>query len=126
MLGGPTTEETAVAVTTTCNIGTPSPVPTTPINAVPGVGGAGALTSTTCTIQNPVVVVASPPTKHQQSATVLSTAPVIPTVPTVPTAVSTVTAVTATVPKILSRNVNGTCKSTIFILFYNLLLKSDL
>ncbi|XP_012146108.1 NGFI-A-binding protein homolog isoform X1 [Megachile rotundata] len=112
VLGGPTAEETAVAVTTTCNIGTPSPVPTTPINAVPGVGGASALTSTTCTIQNPVVVVASPPTKHQQSATVLSTAPAIPTIPTVPTAVSTVTAVTATVPKILSRNVNGTLVQT--------------
>lgn len=87
-------------VTTSCGIGTPSPVATTPINVVPGVVGAGALTSATCTIQNPVVVVASPPTKHQQPAAVLST---IPTVPTV-------SAVTAAVPKIFSRNVNGTRK----------------
>ncbi|CAL7949313.1 unnamed protein product [Xylocopa violacea] len=104
-LGGSTTEETTAAVTTSCGIGTPSPVAAAPINAVPGVAGAGALTSATCTIQNPVVVVASPTTKHQQPAAVLST---IPTVPTV----SAVSAVTAAVPKILSRNVNGTLVQT--------------
>ncbi|XP_076640058.1 NGFI-A-binding protein homolog isoform X3 [Colletes latitarsis] len=108
VLGGPATEETTVAVTTTCGIGTPSPVPTASINAVPGVGGTGTLTSATCTIQNPVVVVASPPTKHQQSAAVLSTVPAIPTVPTV----SAVSTVNASVPKILSRNVNGTLVQT--------------
>ncbi|XP_076244913.1 NGFI-A-binding protein homolog isoform X2 [Calliopsis andreniformis] len=100
-------EETTVTVTTACGIGTPSPVPTAPINAVPG--GAGALTSATCTIQNPVVVVASPPTKHQQS--VLSAVPSVPAVPTV-SAVTAVTAVSAGVPKILSRNVNGTLVQT--------------
>ncbi|KAK9297244.1 hypothetical protein QLX08_008976 [Tetragonisca angustula] len=106
---GATPEETTAAVTTSCGIGTSSPVATAPINAVPGVGGASALTSATCTIQNPVVVVASPPTKHQQSATaVLSTIPTIPAVPSV----SGVTAVTAAVPKILSRNVNGTLVQT--------------
>ncbi|XP_076749768.1 NGFI-A-binding protein homolog isoform X4 [Xylocopa sonorina] len=104
-LGGSTTEETTAAVTTSCGIGTPSPVAAAPINAVPGVAGAGALTSATCTIQNPVVVVASPTTKHQQPAAVLSA---IPTVPTV----SAVSAVTAAVPKILSRNVNGTLVQT--------------
>lgn len=109
VLGGPTPEETTAAVTTTCGIGTASPVSTAPINAVPGVTGAGALTSATCTIQNSVVVVASPPTKHQQPATVLSTIPTVPPVPTVPS-VSAVSAVTAAVPKILSRNVNGTRK----------------
>ncbi|XP_043261321.1 NGFI-A-binding protein homolog isoform X2 [Colletes gigas] len=108
VLGGPATEETTVAVTTTCGIGTPSPVPTASINAVPGVGGTGTLTSATCTIQNPAVVVASPPTKHQQSAAVLSTVPAIPTVPTV----SAVSTVNASVPKILSRNVNGTLVQT--------------
>ncbi|XP_054016633.1 NGFI-A-binding protein homolog [Hylaeus anthracinus] len=105
VLGGPGTEETTVAATTTCAIGTPSPVPAAPINAVPGVGGTGALTSATCTIQNPVVVVASTPTKHQQSPVVLSSVPAIPTV-------SAVTTVTASVPKILSRNVNGTLVQT--------------
>ncbi|XP_012350272.1 NGFI-A-binding protein homolog isoform X4 [Apis florea] len=111
VLGGPTPEETTAAVTTSCGIGTASPVSTAPINAVPGVAGAGALTSATCTIQNPVVVVASPPTKHQQPATVLSTIPTVPPVPTVPS-VSAVSAVTAAVPKILSRNVNGTLVQT--------------
>ncbi|XP_026298934.1 NGFI-A-binding protein homolog isoform X3 [Apis mellifera] len=111
VLGGPTPEETTAAVTTSCGIGTASPVSTAPINAVPGVTGAGALTSATCTIQNSVVVVASPPTKHQQPATVLSTIPTVPPVPTVPS-VSAVSAVTAAVPKILSRNVNGTLVQT--------------
>ena len=117
---GATPEETTAAVTTSCGIGTSSPVATAPINAVPGVGGASALTSATCTIQNPVVVVASPPTKHQQSATaVLSTIPTIPAVPSV----SGVTAVTAAVPKILSRNVNGTRKSPFKFLFAFLYIK---
>ncbi|XP_076686914.1 NGFI-A-binding protein homolog isoform X9 [Andrena cerasifolii] len=104
------TEEATVTVTTTCGIGTPSPVPTTPINAVPA--GVGAHTSATCAIQNPVVVVASPPTKLQQS--VLSSVPSLPTVPTVSavTSVTAVTAVNAAVPKILSRNVNGTLVQT--------------
>lgn len=100
---GPTPEETTAAVTTSCGIGTSSPVASAPTNTVTGVGGSGALTSATCTIQNPVVVVASPPTKHQQPAAVLSTIPTVPTVPSV-------SGVTAAVPKILSRNINGTRK----------------
>lgn len=57
-----------------------------------GGGGGGSiavtLTSAPCTPQNPVVVVASPSSNHQQ-----------------PTGVPV-----AAVPRILSRNVNGTCK----------------
>ncbi|XP_048264300.1 NGFI-A-binding protein homolog isoform X4 [Bombus affinis] len=102
---GPTPEETTAAVTTSCGIGTSSPVASAPTNTVTGVGGSGALTSATCTIQNPVVVVASPPTKHQQPAAVLSTIPTVPTVPSV-------SGVTAAVPKILSRNINGTLVQT--------------
>ncbi|XP_071859739.1 NGFI-A-binding protein homolog isoform X3 [Bombus fervidus] len=102
---GPTPEETTAAVTTSCGIGTSSPVASASTNTVPGVGGSGALTSATCTIQNPVVVVASPPTKHQQPAAVLSTIPTVPTVPSV-------SGVTAAVPKILSRNINGTLVQT--------------
>ncbi|XP_060814433.1 NGFI-A-binding protein homolog isoform X3 [Bombus pascuorum] len=102
---GPTPEETTAAVTTSCGIGTSSPVASAPTNTVPGVGGSGALTSATCTIQNPVVVVASPPTKHQQPSAVLSTIPTVPTVPSV-------SGVTAAVPKILSRNINGTLVQT--------------
>ncbi|KAK1117748.1 hypothetical protein K0M31_015689 [Melipona bicolor] len=117
---GTTPEETTAAVTTSCGIGTSSPVATAPINAVPGVAGASVLTSATCTIQNPVVVVASPPTKHQQSATVLSTIPTVPAVPSV----SGVTTVTAAVPKILSRNVNGTRKSLFKFLSPFYILKS--
>ncbi|CAK9808758.1 NGFI-A-binding protein 1 [Anthophora quadrimaculata] len=111
VLVGTTTEEAIVAVTTSCGIGTPSPVATAPINAISGIAGVGALTSATCTIQNPVVVAASPSTKHQQSNAALSTIPTVPVVPTV-SAVSAVTAVTAAVPKILSRNVNGTLVQT--------------
>ncbi|XP_043589926.1 NGFI-A-binding protein homolog isoform X3 [Bombus pyrosoma] len=102
---GPTPEETTAAVTTSCGIGTSSPVASAPTNTATGVGGSGALTSATCTIQNPVVVVASPPTKHQQPAAVLSTIPTVPTVPSV-------SGVTAAVPKILSRNINGTLVQT--------------
>ncbi|XP_076661312.1 NGFI-A-binding protein homolog isoform X2 [Halictus rubicundus] len=96
-------------VTTTRAIGTPSPVPTVSINAVPTAGPLTSLASvTSCSIQNPVVVVASPPTKHQQSAPGLSTVPTIPPV----SAVNAVNAVNASLPKILSRNTNGTLVQT--------------
>ncbi|XP_031828448.1 NGFI-A-binding protein homolog isoform X2 [Nomia melanderi] len=101
-------EETNVpsTVTTTRAIGTPSPIPTAAINAVPTAGALTSLASvTSCSIQNPVVVVTSPPTKHQQSAPGLSTVPAIPPV-------SAVNAVNASLPKILSRNVNGTLVQT--------------
>ncbi|XP_017884782.1 NGFI-A-binding protein homolog isoform X2 [Ceratina calcarata] len=108
VLAGSTTEETTAAVTTSCGIGAPSPVAT--INAtIPGTGG---LTSATCTIQNPVVVVASQPTKHQtQTGPVLSAIPTVPAIPSV-SGVSAVSAVPAAVPKMLSRNVNGTLVQT--------------
>ncbi|XP_033325691.1 NGFI-A-binding protein homolog isoform X2 [Megalopta genalis] len=96
-------------VSTTRAIGTPSPVPTVTINAVPAAGPLTSLTSvTSCSIQNPVVVVASPPTKHQQSA------PGLPTLATIPavSAVNAVNAVNASLQKILSRNANGTLVQT--------------
>ncbi|XP_076282294.1 NGFI-A-binding protein homolog isoform X2 [Lasioglossum baleicum] len=87
-------------VTTTRTIGTPSPVATVTINAVPTPGPLTSLASvTSCSIQNPVVVVASPPTKHQQSAPGLSTVPAV-------------NAVNAALPKILGRNTNGTLVQT--------------
>lgn len=96
VVGAPAAEETPVAVATR-GVATPSPVPSAPSTVVTitgtgnsGSGGGGGsstaaatLASAPCTPQNPVVVVASPSSNHQQ-----------------PTGV----------PRILSRNVNGTCK----------------
>lgn len=100
VIGAPVAEETPVAVVTR-GVATPSPVPPAPGTAVIGTGngggggGAGSstaaatLASAPCAPQNPVVVVASPSSNHQQ-----------------PTGVPV-----AAVPRILSRNVNGTRKS---------------
>jgi len=102
VVGAPAAEETPVAVATR-GVATPSPVPSAPSTAVTvtgtgnsggGGGGGGSstaaatLASASCTPQNPVVVVASPSSNHQQPTGVPVTA----------------------VPRILSRNVNGTCK----------------
>lgn len=99
VVGAPVAEETPVAATTTVTatrgIATPSPVPSAP-STVPTTGGAGAgsagavVASASCTPHNPVVVVASPSGgNHQPPAGVLVAA------------------------RILSRNVNGTCKCLI-------------
>lgn len=96
------TEETSV---TASGVGTSSPILSTPSNAVTianavgtssssggGGSGVGGVTvtpaSTPCTAQKSVVVVASPSSNHQQPGGVVTA-----------------------VPRILSRNVNGTCKS---------------
>lgn len=91
----PAAEETSVAVVAaaaTRGVATPSPVPSAPSTATSnGNGGTtvvATLASASCASQNPVVVVANPSSNHQQPAGV----PV------------------AAVPRILSRNVNGTCK----------------
>lgn len=103
VVGAPVAEETSVAVAvaaaaaaaTTRGVATPSPIPSTPSTPVTatsnGSGGTtvvATLASASCVSQNPVVVVANPSSNHQQSAGV----PV------------------AAVPRILGRNVNGTCK----------------
>ncbi|KYN42905.1 hypothetical protein ALC56_02708, partial [Trachymyrmex septentrionalis] len=100
VVGAPAAEETPVAVATR-GVATPSPVPLAPSTAVTvtgtgnsggGGGGGGSstaaatLASAPCTPQNPVIVVASPSSNHQQPTGVPVTA----------------------VPRILSRNVNGT------------------
>jgi len=98
VVGAPAAEETLAVATR--GVATPSPVPSASSTAVTvtgtgsGGGGGGCGSSTAaatlaapCTPQNPVVVVASPSSNHQQ--------------PGVPV---------AAVPKIFSRNVNGTCK----------------
>ncbi|XP_072753258.1 NGFI-A-binding protein homolog isoform X2 [Anoplolepis gracilipes] len=102
VVGAPATEETSVAVAVaaaaTRGVATPSPVPSsTPSTVVAATsnGGGGTtvvatLASASCVSQNPVVVVANPSSNHQQSAGV----PV------------------AAVPRILSRNVNGTLVQT--------------
>ncbi|XP_036140875.1 NGFI-A-binding protein homolog isoform X2 [Monomorium pharaonis] len=102
-VGAPAAEETPVAVATR-GVATPSPVPSAPSctavvtvtgtgnGSVVGGGGGGStaaatLASASCTPQNPpVVVVASPSNNHQQPVTA--------------------------VPRILSRNVNGTLVQT--------------
>ncbi|KYN04442.1 NGFI-A-binding protein like protein [Cyphomyrmex costatus] len=103
VVGASAAEETPVAVATR-GVATPSPVPSAPSTAVTvtgtgnssGSGGGGSstaaatLASAPCTPQNPVVVVASPSSNHQQ-----------------PTGVPV-----AAVPRILSRNVNGTLVQT--------------
>lgn len=95
VVGAPVAEETSVAVAvaaaaaaTTRGVATPSPIPSTPSTPVTatsnGSGGTtvvATLASASCVSQNPVVVVANP-----------SSVPV------------------AAVPRILGRNVNGTCK----------------
>ncbi|XP_025074310.1 histone acetyltransferase KAT2A-like, partial [Pogonomyrmex barbatus] len=104
VVGAPAAEETPVAAATR-GVATPSPVPSAPNTVVTvtgtgnsggggggGGGGSGGsnviatLSSAPCVPQNPVVVVASPSSNHQQPTGVPVTA----------------------VPRILSRNVNGT------------------
>ncbi|XP_032664263.1 NGFI-A-binding protein homolog isoform X2 [Odontomachus brunneus] len=100
VVGGSTAEDTptvVAAATAARGVGTPSPVPSAPSNSVSattgnGAGGAAAtLASAACVPQNPssVVVVASPSSNHQQQAGVVPA-----------------------VPRILSRNVNGTLVQT--------------
>lgn len=102
----PAAEETSVAAAAaaaaaTRGVATPSPVPSAPSTATSnGNGGTSAnvvatLASASCASQNPVVVVANPPGNHQQPAGVS----------------------VAAVPRILSRNVNGTCKLFFKLLF---------
>ncbi|GAB1869137.1 NGFI-A-binding protein like protein [Camponotus japonicus] len=97
----PAAEETSVAAAAaaaaaTRGVATPSPVPSAPSTATSnGNGGTSAnvvatLASASCASQNPVVVVANPPGNHQQPAGVS----------------------VAAVPRILSRNVNGTLVQT--------------
>jgi len=98
VVGAPVAEETsaatAVAVTATRGVATPSPVPSVPATvattAAGNGGGSGVVASTSCTPQNPVVVVASSSGNHQPAG--------------VPVAA-----------RILSRNVNGTRKSPSFV-----------
>ncbi|XP_014471277.1 PREDICTED: NGFI-A-binding protein homolog isoform X2 [Dinoponera quadriceps] len=97
VVGAPTAEETPA---TARGVGTPSPVPSTPSNPVTAATGNGAaaggaaatLASTACVPQNPssvVVVASNPSSNHQQPAGVVPP-----------------------VPRILSRNVNGTLVQT--------------
>lgn len=97
VVGAPAAEETPAA--TARGVGTPSPVPSAPssstVTAATGNGGVGGTvvatltSSASCVPRDPssVVVVASPSSNHQQPAGVV-----------------------AALPRILSRNVNGTRK----------------
>ncbi|XP_029173671.1 NGFI-A-binding protein homolog isoform X2 [Nylanderia fulva] len=91
VVGAPAAEETSAATTTvaaaaavTRGVATPSPVPSAaPSTVVTATNGGTA--SASCAPQNPLVVVANPSGNHQQSTAV---------------------------PRILSRNVNGTLVQT--------------
>ncbi|XP_025266110.1 NGFI-A-binding protein homolog isoform X1 [Camponotus floridanus] len=93
----PAAEETSVAAAATAaatrGVATPSPVPSAPSTATSN-GNGGTSANVVATLasasQNPVVVVANPPGNHQQPAGVS----------------------VAAVPRILSRNVNGTLVQT--------------